>query len=85
VTTGVYLHQLGYTLGVQICGCIASLVAVTLVAVILDLFGKSMFYVILVSLGVSICLDCVSIETLDLNTGREQVSTVEKILTLTKS
>jgi hypothetical protein len=40
VTTGVYLHQLGYTLGVQICGCIASLVAVTLVAVILDLFGK---------------------------------------------
>jgi hypothetical protein len=30
-------------------------------------------------------LDHVSIETLDLDTGREPVSTVEKILTLSKS
>jgi hypothetical protein len=30
-----------------------------------------------VGLGVSICLDMVSIETLDLDTGRELVSTVE--------
>jgi hypothetical protein len=40
VTTGVYLHQLGYTFMVQFAGCIASLVAVSLVAVIMDLFGE---------------------------------------------
>jgi hypothetical protein len=34
--------------------------------------------------GVSICLDRVSIETLNLDTGREPVSTVEKISTLKK-
>jgi hypothetical protein len=38
-----------------------------------------------ISLGVSICLDRVSIETLNLDTGRELVSTVEKILTISKS
>jgi hypothetical protein len=37
------------------------------------------------SMGVSICLDRVSIETLNLDTGREPVSTVEKISTLSKS
>ena len=42
-------------------------------------FGKKL------TLGVSICLDRVSIETLDLDTGRELVSTVEKISTLSKS
>ena len=34
-------------------------------------------YVFYLGLGVSICLDRVSIETLDLDTGRELVSTVE--------
>jgi hypothetical protein len=38
-----------------------------------------------ITLGVSICLDCVLIETLDLDTGRELVSAVEKISTLSKS
>jgi hypothetical protein len=41
VTSAVYVRQLGYTFGVQVSGCIASFVAVTLVAVILDLFGQS--------------------------------------------
>ena len=43
VTTGVYMRQLGYTFMVQFAGCIASLVAVSLVAVIMDLFGKEPF------------------------------------------
>ena len=43
VTTGVYMQQLGYTFMVQFAGCIASLVAVSLVAVIMDLFGKGPF------------------------------------------
>ena len=38
-----------------------------------------------ISLGVSICLDRVLIKTLDHNTGRELVSTVKKILTISKS
>ncbi len=38
-----------------------------------------------ISLGVLICLDRVSIKTLNLDTGRELVSTVEKILTISKS
>ncbi len=42
-------------------------------------------YKILISMGVSICLDVVSIETLDLDTGKRLVSTVEKIRTLPKS
>jgi hypothetical protein len=33
-------------------------------------------------LGVSICLDVVSIETLDLDTEKKSVSTVEKISTV---
>jgi hypothetical protein len=40
VATGVYMQQLGYTFMVQFAGCIASLVVVTLVAVVLDLFGN---------------------------------------------
>ena len=36
-------------------------------------------------LGVSICLDVVSIETLDLDVVKELVSTVEKISTASKS
>jgi hypothetical protein len=36
-------------------------------------------------MGVSICLDMVSIETLDLDTKKWSVSTVEKISTSTKS
>ncbi len=35
--------------------------------------------------GVSICLDVVSIETLDLDTDKKLVSTIEKILTISKS
>ncbi len=42
-------------------------------------------YKILISMGVSICLDVVSIKTLDLDTGKRLVSTVEKISTLSKS
>jgi hypothetical protein len=37
------------------------------------------------TLGVSICLDVVSIETLDLAAKKGSVSTVEKILTVSKS
>jgi hypothetical protein len=37
------------------------------------------------SMGVSICLDMVSIETLDLDTKKRSVSTVKKISTSTKS
>ena len=37
------------------------------------------------SLGVSICLDVVSIETLDLDTEKKSVSTAEKISTVSKS
>ena len=37
------MQQLGYTFMVQFAGCIASLVAVSLVAVIMDLFGKGPF------------------------------------------
>ncbi len=42
-------------------------------------------YKISISMGVLICLDVVSIETLDLDTGKRLVSTVEKISTLSKS
>jgi hypothetical protein len=42
-------------------------------------------YKILISMGVSICLDVVLMETLDLNTGKRLVSTVGKISTLSKS
>ena len=38
-----------------------------------------------VGLGVSICLDVVSIETLDLDTEKKSVSTAEKISTVSKS
>ncbi len=38
-----------------------------------------------VRLGVSICLDVVSIETLDLDTEKNSVSTAEKISTVSKS
>ncbi len=41
--------------------------------------------VIFLTLGVSICLDVVSIKTLDLDVVKEWVSTVEKILTASKS
>jgi len=47
VATGVYMQQLGYTFMVQFAGCIASLVAVTLVAVVLDLFGNYNIIIIL--------------------------------------
>ncbi len=46
-----------------------------------------LFFLILycsVTLGVSICLDVVSIETLDLDTKKKSVSTVEKILILSR-
>ncbi len=42
-------------------------------------------FVLLFSLEVSICLDVVSIKSLDLDTGKKLVSTVEKIWTLSKS
>ncbi len=38
-----------------------------------------------VALGVSICLDVVSIETLDLDTEKKSVSMVKKISTVSKS
>ncbi len=38
-----------------------------------------------VSLGVLICLNCVSIETLDLDIVKKFVSTLKKILTFSKS
>jgi hypothetical protein len=40
---------------------------------------------LIITLGVSICLDRVSIETLDLDTKKQSVSTVEKISTVSKS
>ncbi len=43
------------------------------------------FYRLIISLGVSICLDVVLIETLDLDTKKKSVSTVEKISTVSKS
>ncbi len=39
----------------------------------------------ILSLGVSICLDMVTIETLDLDTEKKSVSKVEKISTVSKS
>jgi len=42
VSRDVYLRQLGYTLMMQVCGCIASFVVITIIAVLLDIFGKSM-------------------------------------------
>eukprot|EP00096_Caligus_rogercresseyi_P010754 TRINITY_DN4013_c0_g1_i1.p1 TRINITY_DN4013_c0_g1~~TRINITY_DN4013_c0_g1_i1.p1 ORF type:complete len:900 (-),score=145.35 TRINITY_DN4013_c0_g1_i1:1936-4635(-) len=42
VSTNTYLYQLGYTFLVQCSGCIASLVVVTLIAVLLDAMGRSM-------------------------------------------
>jgi hypothetical protein len=44
-----------------------------------------LFFYLILSLGVSICLDVVSIETLDLDTKKKSVSTVEKISTVSKS
>jgi hypothetical protein len=41
--------------------------------------------VIILRLGVSICLDVVSIETLDLDTEKKSVSTAEKISSVSKS
>ena len=40
---------------------------------------------VIIRLGVLICLEVVSIETLDLDTEKKSVSTVEKILTVSKS
>jgi hypothetical protein len=45
-------------------------------------FIQIMFFL---TLGVSICLDVVSIETLDLDAKKGSVSTVEKISTVSKS
>ncbi|XP_040581648.1 endoplasmic reticulum metallopeptidase 1 [Lepeophtheirus salmonis] len=42
VSTSTYLQQLGYTFLVQLAGCVASLVVVTLIAVMLDAMGRSM-------------------------------------------
>lgn len=42
VTSGVFMRQLGYTLLVQITGCVASFASVTFVALVLDASGKSM-------------------------------------------
>ncbi len=50
---------------------------------------KMLFFFVLklykLSMGVSICLDVVSIETLDLDTEKKSVSMVEKISTVSKS
>jgi len=42
VSTSVYVKQLGYTFFIQVVGCIASFVAVTMVAVVLDALRKTM-------------------------------------------
>ena len=42
VSTEVYIKQLGYTFFIQVVGCVASIVSVTLVAVFLDAFRKTM-------------------------------------------
>ena len=42
VSSGVYMKQLGYTFLTQVIGCIVSIVTVTLVAVFLDAFNKTM-------------------------------------------
>lgn len=42
VSRGVYLRQLGYTFMIQLCGCIASFVVVTFIAVLMDAFGRPM-------------------------------------------
>lgn len=36
----VYLRQLGYSFLVQCAGCVASLISVTMVAIVLDAMGK---------------------------------------------
>ena len=42
VSRSVYLRQLGYTFVMQICGCVASLVTVTLIATLMDAFSRPM-------------------------------------------
>jgi len=42
VSRGVFLRQLGYTFLVQVCGCVASFMAVTLLSVFMDAFGRPM-------------------------------------------
>lgn len=42
VSRSVYLRQLAYTFLIQLCGCVASLVLVTFIAVLMDAFGRPM-------------------------------------------
>eukprot|EP00092_Neocalanus_flemingeri_P002862 GFUD01003060.1.p1 GENE.GFUD01003060.1~~GFUD01003060.1.p1 ORF type:complete len:914 (+),score=90.26 GFUD01003060.1:82-2823(+) len=42
VSKEVYLRQLGYTFMIQLCGCVASFMAVTLISVLMDAFGRPM-------------------------------------------
>lgn len=42
VSSGVYIRQLGYTFMIQACGCIASFVVVTFIAVLMDAFSRPM-------------------------------------------
>ena len=42
VSRSVYLRQLGFTFVIQVCGCVASLVVVTLIATLMDAFSRPM-------------------------------------------
>ena len=42
VSRSVYIRQLGFTFLIQICGCVASFVVVTLIATLMDAFARPM-------------------------------------------
>ena len=42
VSRAVYLRQLGYTAATQVCGCVASFATVTIIATLMDAFGRPM-------------------------------------------
>ena len=42
VSKNIYLRQLCYTAVIQVCGCVASFVSVTLIATFMDAFGRPM-------------------------------------------
>ena len=42
VSKNVYIRQLGFAFAVQVCGCVASFVSVTLIATFMDSFSRPM-------------------------------------------
>ena len=42
MSRAVYLRQLGYTAATQVCGCVASFATVTIIATLMDAFGRPM-------------------------------------------